>query len=42
MTDSDPMLKLLSRYAPGLNMARVDGHLDIDVPLFARHAAAAL
>lgn len=42
MTDNDPMLKLLSRHAPGLTMARVDGHLDIDVPLFARHAAAAV
>jgi hypothetical protein len=42
MTDNDPMLKLLSRYAPGLHMTRADGHLDIDVPLFARHAAAAV
>ncbi len=42
MTDNDPMLKLLSRYAPGLRMARVDGHLDIEVPLLARHAAAAM
>jgi GNAT superfamily N-acetyltransferase len=40
MTDNDPMLKLLSRYAPGLTLARVDGHLDIEVPLLARHAMA--
>ncbi len=42
MTDNDPMLKLLSRYAPGLSMARVDGHFDIHVPLVPRHAVAAL
>lgn len=42
MSDNDPMLKLLSRYAPGLSMARVDGHLDIEVPLLARHAVAAM
>jgi GNAT superfamily N-acetyltransferase len=42
MTDNDPMLKLLSRHAPGLTMAHVDGHLDVDVPLVARQALAAV
>ena len=33
MTDNDPMLNLLRRYAPGLAIARADGHLEVEVPL---------
>ncbi len=42
MTDNDPMLKLLSRYAPAHTMARVDGHFDFEVPLLAGDAVAAM
>jgi GNAT superfamily N-acetyltransferase len=42
MTDNDPMLQFLQRYAPGRTMARVDGHLTFEVPLTAREAAAAV
>ncbi len=33
MTDNDPMLILLRRYAPGLAIARADDHLEVEVPL---------
>lgn len=42
MTENDPMLQLLQRYAPGRTMARVDGYLTFEVPLSAREVAAAV
>lgn len=33
MTDNDPMLNLLRRYAPGLAIAHAEDHLEVEVPL---------